>query len=58
MSGTEDKTKGTFHEIKGKAKEEVGRLTNSPELEIEGRDEKNAGKVRKKIGQIKKIFGK
>ena len=45
MSGTEDKTKGEFHEIKGKVKEEVGKVTNSPEWETEGRDEKNAGKV-------------
>jgi uncharacterized protein YjbJ (UPF0337 family) len=58
MSGTEDKTKGKFHEIKGKVKEEVGKLTNSPELESEGRVEKNSGKVLRKIGQIKKIFEK
>ena len=31
MSGIEDKTKGKFHEIKGKMKEEVGKLTNRPE---------------------------
>jgi uncharacterized protein YjbJ (UPF0337 family) len=58
MSGTEDTTKGAFHEIKGKIKEEVGKLTDSPELEIEGNNEKNLGKVQKKIGQIKKVFGK
>ena len=57
MSGTEDRTKGKFHEIKGKVKEKVGELTNSPELETEGKDEKNAGKVQTKIGQIKKVFG-
>jgi uncharacterized protein YjbJ (UPF0337 family) len=57
-SGTEDRAKGTFHEIKGKAKEAVGIVTNSPDMEIEGTVEKNAGKVQKKIGQIKKVFGK
>jgi len=57
MSGTEDKTKGKFHEIKGKVKEEVGKLTNSPELETEGKAEKIAGKVQTKIGEIEKVFG-
>jgi uncharacterized protein YjbJ (UPF0337 family) len=38
-------------------KEEFGKLTNSPELEAEGKDEKNSGKVQKKIGEIKKAFG-
>ncbi len=57
MSSAEDRTKGKFHEIKGKVKEEAGKLTNSPELEAEGRAEKIAGKVRTKIGEIKKVFG-
>jgi uncharacterized protein YjbJ (UPF0337 family) len=33
---TEDKAKGTFHEVKGKVKEKVGRATNNPDLEAEG----------------------
>ena len=35
----------------------LGKLTNSPELETEGKDDKNAGKVQRKIGEIKKVFG-
>ena len=58
ISGTEDTTKGKFHEIKGKMKEEVGKLTNSPDLEAEGNVEKNTGKIQTKIGQIKKVLGK
>jgi uncharacterized protein YjbJ (UPF0337 family) len=38
-------------------KEKVGKLMNSRKLETEGKNEKNAGKVQKKIGQIKKVFG-
>ena len=57
MSGTEDKAKGKFHEIKGKVKEEVGKLANSPELETEGKDEKIAGKVQKKILQRQNSVG-
>jgi len=58
MSGNEDKTKGKFHEIKGKVKEELGKVTNSPELETEGKNEKNAGTILRKIGQIKTVFEK
>ena len=57
-SGTEDQVKGKFHEIKGTVKEEVGKLTHSPDLETEGAEEKNDGKLQKKIGQVKGIFGK
>jgi uncharacterized protein YjbJ (UPF0337 family) len=54
---TEDKAKGTFHEVKGKVKEKVGRVTNNPDLEDEGQVEKIGGKVQKKIGQVEKILG-
>ena len=56
--GTEDKAIGTFHEVKGKIKEKVGRATNSPDLEAEGQAEKVGGKIRKKIGQVEKVLGK
>jgi uncharacterized protein YjbJ (UPF0337 family) len=54
---TKDKAQGTFHEVKGKVKEKVGRATNNPDLEAEGQVEKIAGKVQKKIGQVKKVLG-
>jgi uncharacterized protein YjbJ (UPF0337 family) len=54
---TKDKAQGTFHEVKGKVKEKVGRATNNPALEAEGQVEKIAGKVQKKIGQVKKVLG-
>jgi uncharacterized protein YjbJ (UPF0337 family) len=54
---TEDKAKGTFHEVKGKVKEKVGRATNDPDLEAEGQVEKIGGKVQKKIGQVEKVLG-
>jgi uncharacterized protein YjbJ (UPF0337 family) len=56
-SSTKDKAQGTFHEVKGKVKEKVGRATNNPDLEAEGQVEKIAGKVQKKIGQVKKVLG-
>ena len=57
-SSTRDKAEGTFHEVKGKAKEMAGKLTDNPELEAEGTDEKIAGKVQEKVGQVKKVLGK
>ena len=54
---TEDKAKGTFHEVKGKVKEKIGRATNNPDLEAEGQVEKIGGKVQKKIGQVEKVLG-
>jgi len=33
-------------------------LTNNPDLAAEGQDEKFAGKVQRKVGQIEKVFEK
>jgi uncharacterized protein YjbJ (UPF0337 family) len=56
-SSMTDQAKGTFHEMKGKVKEIVGELSDNPDLEAEGIGEKIAGKVQKKIGQVKKVLG-
>ena len=56
-SSTRDKAEGTFHEVKGKAKEMAGKITDNPKLEAEGKAEKIAGKVQEKIGQVKKVLG-
>jgi len=57
-SSIREKTEGTFHEVKGRVKEVAGKLGDNPELEAEGTDEKIAGKVQKKIGQVKEFLGK
>jgi len=57
-SSTKDQVEGTFHELKGKAKEVAGKLSDNPKLEAEGTGEKIAGKVQGKIGQVKKVLGK
>ncbi len=54
---TKDQAEGQFHDVKGKIKEEVGKAINNPNLENEGTDEKTAGKVQKKIGQVEKVLG-
>jgi uncharacterized protein YjbJ (UPF0337 family) len=55
---TNDKIDGTIHDTKGAVKEKVGHATNNPELEDEGTDEKVAGKIQKKVGDIEKVFEK
>ncbi len=57
-SSSEDKTKGTFHEAKGKIKEETDKMIGNRDLEAPGTAEKNAAKVQKKAGDVKKVFGK
>ncbi|MBW6508869.1 MAG: CsbD family protein [Desulfuromonadales bacterium] len=57
-SGNRDKTEGKLHEIKGKVKEQTGKLTGSPKLEREGTDEQIAGKIQGDVGDIKKVLGK
>jgi uncharacterized protein YjbJ (UPF0337 family) len=50
--------KGNLHEMKGKVKQKVGQITNNPNLEAEGQNEKLAGRVQKKVSQIEKVFEK
>jgi uncharacterized protein YjbJ (UPF0337 family) len=57
-SSTKDKIKGTLREAKGKVKEESGKAVGNPNLRDRGTDEKVAGKIQKKIGDIKKVFDK
>ena len=57
-ASTTDEIKGEFHDLKGKVKEKAGQLTNDPDLEAEGQAEKIAGKIQRKIGQVKKVLGK
>ena len=53
-----DKVEGAVHDAKGKIKEKVGHSTNNPDLEAEGQDERVAGKIQKKVGDIEKVFEK
>ena len=55
---TKDQIEGKLHEVKGGVKEKVGQLTNDSGLAAQGQDEKIAGKVQKKAGQIEKVFEK
>ena len=55
---TKDQIQGALHEIKGDAKKKAGEVTSNPDLAADGQNEKLAGKVQKKVGQIEKVFEK
>ena len=55
---TKDQVEGTLREMKGKAKEAAGRVTDNPKLTTQGRVEGLAGTVQKKVGQVKRVFEK
>ena len=57
-SSTKDKIKGRAEQAKGVLKEKAGRATNRPDVEASGTADKVSGTVRKKVGDIKKVFGK
>ena len=54
---TDDKTTGKLHEVKGAIKQKAGELTKNPNLEADGRAEKNAGKVQGFVGKVEKAVG-
>ena len=45
-------------QAKGKIKEIAGKVILNPDLEADGIDENMAGKVQKKLGQVKELLGK
>jgi uncharacterized protein YjbJ (UPF0337 family) len=52
-TSAEDKMNGSFHELKGTIREQVGKVTNDNKLRAEGKVEKTAGKVQQQIGHAK-----
>ncbi len=49
----EGQAKRQLHEMKGTIEEEVGKITNDPDLKAEGKAEKKEGKIQQKIGHAK-----
>jgi len=54
---TDDKTTGKLHEVRGAIRQKAGEITKNPDLEADGRAEKNAGKVQNVVGKIEKAVG-
>jgi uncharacterized protein YjbJ (UPF0337 family) len=57
-NSTRQQIAGDLRDAKGTAKEAEGKLNHDPDLEAEGRTEKVAGIVQKKLGQLEKLIGK
>ena len=57
-SSTNDKIKGTAKEVAGKVKEETGKAIGNPDLQDRGTVEKTEGKMERKVGEVKQVFGK
>jgi uncharacterized protein YjbJ (UPF0337 family) len=57
-SSTRDKIKGTVSQIKGAVKEKAGQASGDPDLQDRGTAEKLGGTIQKKVGDVKKVFGK
>lgn len=53
MSGLGDKAKGKVNEVKGNAKQGVGRETNDPDMVAEGRADEAKGKGQGVVGKVK-----
>jgi len=56
-SSTTDKIEGNAKIAAGSMKEAAGKVVRSPNLEGKGIAEKTEGRVQKKVGEIKKVFG-
>ena len=57
-SSKQDKAEGNLHVAKGKVKEIVGNAVGNSDLKTDGKNEQLAGKIQKKVGEIKKVVGK
>jgi uncharacterized protein YjbJ (UPF0337 family) len=55
-SSRRNRTRGSAREIKGHAKEKGGRLLGNRRMEAEGRLERGAGKIRRKIGEAEHLM--
>ena len=55
-ASTRNRTRGSAREIKGHVKEKTGRLVGNRRMEAEGRVERGAGKIRRKVGEAENLF--
>lgn len=53
MSATNDKLKGNWNQLKGKAKQEYGELTDDDLAYQEGKEDELFGRLQEKLGKTK-----
>jgi uncharacterized protein YjbJ (UPF0337 family) len=54
---TKDQVEGKLHAVKGKLKEDAGKISGNRELEDKGTMEKIGGKTQHAVGKIEKAVG-
>ena len=57
-SSTKDKIRGRINQVKGAIKEKAGKASGDANLQDRGTAEKMGGTIQKKVGDVKKVFGK
>jgi uncharacterized protein YjbJ (UPF0337 family) len=57
-SGAQDEIEGATMNLTGKIKEATGKMLGNPRLEAQGDVDQILGNAQKKVGQIKKVFGR
>jgi len=53
MSATNDKVKGNWNQLKGKAKQEYAELTDDDLMYEEGKEDELFGRLQEKLGKTK-----
>jgi uncharacterized protein YjbJ (UPF0337 family) len=53
MSGTKDKVKGMANEAVGNIKQGVGKATDSPKMQAEGKLQEKKGEAQQTVGKVK-----
>jgi uncharacterized protein YjbJ (UPF0337 family) len=56
-SSTQDHMEGTAKSIAGNVKQATGKVLGNPRLQTEGKADQVEGRIQKKIGDVKKVFG-
>ena len=54
----EEQNKGSWEQLKGEAKKQLGKLTDNETMEADGRMDKGKGKVIETYGDVKETFAK
>ena len=53
MANLSDKMKGVGNKLKGEAKENLGKITNDPELRAEGKMDRLKGEAQEEVAEMK-----
>ncbi len=55
---TKHHAKGTLHAVKGKIREETGKLTGNHDMQVDGIIEQISGKIQRQVASVEKSLGR